>query len=95
MKIYSIYDKKSETYSLPFYAPADEVACRVVISAMIDRRVDFYIHAEDYSLRVLGDFRESDGNIESIDPVVVKTCEELAHLADKIRSQKFKEDENE
>lgn len=87
MEIYSIYDKKSQTYSLPFYAPSAEVACRVVINSMIDRRVDFYLHAEDYSVRHLGSFDQTTGDIFPGEIVNVKTCEELAAIADKLRER--------
>lgn len=93
MEIYSIYDKKSQTYSLPFYAPSAEVACRVVINSMIDKRVDFYLHAEDYSVRHLGSFDQQTGDIFPSEIINVKTCEELAIVADKLR-EKLGESEN-
>lgn len=94
MEVYSIYDKKAQTYSLPFYVPSAEVACRVVVNAMIvDKRIDFYVHAEDYSVRHLGSFDQISGEFTSSEIVNVKTCEELAVIADKLR-EKVGDDKN-
>lgn len=89
MNIYSIYDKKSATYSLPFYAPSADVAIRCVINAMLDKKIDFYLHAEDYSVRFIGEFDQQTGFISCDDAciVTVKTCEELAIMADELRKK--------
>lgn len=93
MNVYSIYDKKSATYSLPFYAPTHDTVCRVVVSSMIDRRADYYLHSEDYSIRFIGEYDEKQGLMIPCDPVSIKTCEELAVMADELRKRKLETNE--
>jgi hypothetical protein len=65
--MYTIYDKKSETYASPFIELTDGTAVRA-IQDMIMSNPDhpFSRHSEDYALYRIATFDENTGHVETI-----------------------------
>ncbi len=60
-KIYSIYDSKSEAYTLPFFYQLDNQAKRTFGDWVNDKEHVFGKHPEDYTLYLMGEFDASSG----------------------------------
>lgn len=65
MKIFSIYDNKTEIYSKPFYELTIGSAIRVFGDAANDPASAFSKHPADYNLFLLGEFDDNTGEILS------------------------------
>lgn len=63
MKICSIYDSKADAYLQPFFTPNSGTAIRSFSDAAKEEGSNFFKHAEDFTLFVLGDFDEHTGVI--------------------------------
>lgn len=70
MKLFSVYDVTSKSYSEPFCAPAEEVAKRNFRFTMT-RYDDFFV--KDMVLVYIGEFDISDGVLYPSDHIVVDT----------------------
>ncbi len=55
-KIYTTYDSKSESYTLPFYYPLDAQAIRTFTDWVNDPDHPFGKHPEDYTLFSIGEY---------------------------------------
>lgn len=67
-----IYNSKAvNAFMQPFLAPADGAAIRSFMDAVNDPKHDFGRHASDYDLYRLGDFDETEGRFDRIDPVLM------------------------
>lgn len=62
-KIYSIYDIKSESFAMPFYAVNDAVAIRTVQDAMAQPEIPLARYPNDFAIYYLGEFEEETGLI--------------------------------
>lgn len=60
-KIYSVYDSKAETYSLPFFVKLPAEAHRYFSSWINDPSHTFGRHPEDYTLFESGSYDDSTG----------------------------------
>lgn len=63
MKIFSIFDEKTEVYSKPFYELTIGSAIRVFSDAANDPQSPFSKHPEDYTLFLIGDFDDNTGEV--------------------------------
>lgn len=65
--MYTIYDKKSETYASPFIEMTDGTAVRAIQDIIMSKPDHpFSRHCEDYAMYKIGTFDEFTGNIELI-----------------------------
>lgn len=71
MKIYSIYDSKSEAYMNPWYARTKGEAIRSFEQACKDEKSQLSKYPEDFTLFELGEFDEYMGIIK---PNIAKTA---------------------
>lgn len=63
MKLFSIYDKKSEGYKPPFAVPTIGEAERAFLDACNTEGSDLQKHPDDYQLYFVGEFDFSSGEI--------------------------------
>lgn len=64
--LYSVYDKKSQTYSQPFTEINDGTAIRVIQDTMEQNpNHPFTRHSEDFNLERVGRFNELSGDLET------------------------------
>lgn len=70
MKLFSVYDVTSKSYSEPFCAPAEEVAKRNFRFTMT-RYDDFFV--KDMQLHCIGEFDSTSGVVSPIPIYVVDT----------------------
>lgn len=78
LNIYAIFDRKSLTYGIPFFAPASAVALRMCQTAVNSGSPsDVSLYPEDFSLYCLGSFTDSDGCITPSAPQFVINLAEL------------------
>lgn len=64
VNMYAIYDKKAETYSVPFHAYNHDCAKRIVIASMSDESF-LQKYPSDYRLDCIGDFEDTFGMFQS------------------------------
>lgn len=66
VNMYSIYDKKSETYSVPFHGINHDCAKRIVTASMHE---DSFLqkYPSDYRLDCIGTFEDTFGMFESFE----------------------------
>lgn len=75
IKVYSIYDVKAKSFSLPFFAPNDQVAKRSFSDLVNDPSSQVSLHPEDYKLYYCADFDQQTCRISQSSALV-------GHLAD-------------
>ena len=68
-KIYSLRDAAVEAFLQPFFAPTDGAAIRSLTQAVNDPNHDVSKNARDYSLWILAEFDDHDGQIVPMSPV--------------------------
>lgn len=61
MNIYSIYDSKTKAFSTPFFTVNNATALRSFSDLANDNNSQVSIHAEDFSLHLIGSFDEETG----------------------------------
>jgi hypothetical protein len=77
-QMYTVYDKKSETYSAPFVETTDGTAVRAIQDIIISNKEHpFSRHCEDYCLYRLGTWDELTGTIEAIGREAVQELRNL------------------
>lgn len=62
-KIYSIFDSKAESYTLPFFQQTEPMAIRTFADWCNDPNHTFGKHPEDYTLFESGTYDDSTGTI--------------------------------
>lgn len=62
-KLFSIFDSKVAAYALPFTAPTELAAIRMVVNAASDEDSDLHKFGADYTLFGIADFDEHTGTI--------------------------------
>ena len=67
MKVYSIYDKKSERFGVPFFCINDGVAKRELDRLSHDENSYVSAYPDDYSLYGLGSFDDEKGKLVGSD----------------------------
>lgn len=81
LKLYSIYDKKSESYSKPFDAYNDNCAKRMVAASM-DEASLLRKYPTDYRVDQIGTFNDENGQFENCpEKVIVSEVSNLVPLA--------------
>lgn len=60
-QMYSIYDKVSKVYILPFYQSNERVAIRSFVSGMMDSTHQLSQHPHDFVLFHMGEFDDESG----------------------------------
>lgn len=63
LKMFSVYDIKSESYMTPFFFPAVGQAVRAFKDLVADKRSTIGMHPEDYKLVHIADFDDSNCEI--------------------------------
>lgn len=69
LAIYSIHDKKMESFNRPFFMPADGAAIRAFQDEVNNKDSELSKHPEDYSLWAIGIFEEDIGAITALEPI--------------------------
>ena len=69
MKMFTIFDSKTEVYSKPFYCLTMGEALRTFTDAVNGEGSPFKAHPEDYTLFGIGDFDDATAEIKSVPPV--------------------------
>lgn len=70
MKIFSVYDCKSESYSLPFFESTTAAGIRSFAEACRDPNSMLWKHGADYTLFEIGDFEQATGELVAYDAKV-------------------------
>ena len=65
VRIYALFDAKTQCYMDPFVSPADGAAMRTVLRAALDPNHVFHHHGHDFSVFRLGVFDQVTGKIEA------------------------------
>lgn len=60
-KVFSVYDSKALAFISPIFAPTIGVALRMFEAAANDQNHEFHKHAGDYTLFLLGEWDEDNG----------------------------------
>lgn len=74
LKIFCIYDSKSEAYHMPFFSTTVGQAERSFSDAVVDNTTTFSKHPEDYTLFYCGDFDDSTAEIKGYKLVSLGTA---------------------
>lgn len=77
IKMYSLYDKKTQVYGRPFFAHNDGHAVRLIQDELADNSFVVARHPDDFSLHCVGAFDDATGNVESMTPSKVMDCDQL------------------
>lgn len=65
VKIYSIWDSKAETHTIPFFMHSDPPAIRAFTNMCMDKEHQFGKNPEDYTLFCLGELEDASGEIHA------------------------------
>lgn len=68
IKVFSIYDVKSEIYSQPFYQVTEGAALRAWVDLVNDGRSNVSQHPEDYCLFLVAEYDDTSANFETLTP---------------------------
>lgn len=63
--IYSLFDRKMQKYGLPFNAPNDDIAKRMLISTINAGGTTISDFPEDFSLFKLGKYNDDTGELKT------------------------------
>lgn len=76
VKIFVVYDSKSESYGQPFFQQATGAAIRGFSDEANGKRAESAIaaHPEDYTLFEIGSYDHSDGTMKLLDAKVSRGC---------------------
>lgn len=70
MKLYTVYDSKSEAYDRPWVSPSRGIAIRSLLDVLKDQNHPFTKWPGDFTLFEIGSFDEQKGTIETYDAKV-------------------------
>ncbi|AXL15156.1 nonstructural protein [Microviridae sp.] len=62
MQMFSVYDSKVQSYSIPFYSRTAEDALRKFSASVNDLKTPYSFHPEDYTLFHIGEFLIATGS---------------------------------
>lgn len=88
MNMYSIWDRKAQTYNQLFCAPNDAVAMRQITQVCMDESTDLARTPEDFELHQLGMWETASGQIETPpEPLLVIHVDTLSLAALRAKMQ--------
>lgn len=64
IKVYSIFDKKAETYGPPFFMLKEQMAVRAFSDISNDMSTMLSKHPEDYELYEIGEYNDNTADIK-------------------------------
>ncbi len=67
LKMFTVYDSKTEAYMPPFYMRTTGEALRAFTETASDPKHTFNNHSEDYTLFCVGDFDDSNAKCNLLD----------------------------
>lgn len=67
LRIFSVYDKKAQTFFSPFYYLNKALALRAFGEIVADPKSSIYKYPADFQIFLLGDFDEQTGQIQCLD----------------------------
>lgn len=70
LKVYTVYDSKTEAYIQPFYMQAKGQAIRSFTELVQDEKHAFGKHPEDYTIFELGDYDDQTSKFDLYDTPV-------------------------
>lgn len=70
LKVFSVYDTKTKSYSNPFYSPTPDSAIRAFVDITNNPKSDVNRHPSDYILHQIGEFDDSTGLLTPQTPVI-------------------------
>lgn len=70
MRCYSVYDRKTLAYGLPYFAPTDGAAVRTLSDAVNSGDSNLSRHPQDFVLYFIGEFNDAKGLLLSNAPLV-------------------------
>lgn len=82
MKVFTVFDIKTEIYQQPFFMPATGAAIRAFSDMVNDdpSKNQFAAHPEDYILYEIGSYDDSTGNFIPLDlPKALGTGSDFKH----------------
>lgn len=78
LKVFTVYDSKTEAYLQPFFMQSKGAAIRAFIDALRDPNHQFAKHAEDYTLFEVGSYDDGSARFTSlVTPVSLGTALDL------------------
>ena len=91
LNVYSIFDKKTASYSTPFFAQNHTEAQRTIYQTIYgdDGKTMLWNHASDFHLAYVGKF---DGELGELVPEEREVVLEVGMLKESIRSEKRREE---
>lgn len=93
---YSVYDKKSGSFSPLLPAPTREVFLRSLVSALASNMSNPYVtYPEDFDVYLIGTFDESEGAFYEFDRELVCGMEEVVSRIKKLLGRSEKENDRE
>lgn len=66
LKIFAIYDAKTEAYHQPFFLQTKGQAIRAFSDAANDPKTEFSRHPEDYTLFEIGEYDDQTGSVHNL-----------------------------
>lgn len=71
MQVFSVFDKVSQAYGIPFFCPNNGVAKRMFCDLVRDESSVIYKHPSDFELYNLGEFDVDSGEFSCAAPLFV------------------------
>lgn len=68
MKVFSVYDSKSQVFSSPFFSPQIGSALRSFSDAVNDSQTPFFRHPTDFVLYQVGEWDDNLGGFTNVSP---------------------------
>ncbi len=80
IKMYAIYDRKTEIHHCPLYAHSTGHVLRVIGDMVADPQTPFYRHPEDYQLFEIGTYDDATAHVVPNTPHLISTLSDLVRL---------------
>jgi len=81
LQVYAVYDAAVGCYMQPFFLRSKGEALRSFMDAVSDRKTQFSIHPEDFSLFQVGEYEEATGTlIPSLTPVKIVAALDVVRI---------------
>ena len=71
LQSFSVYDKKSQSFSRPFFSATKGEASRAFSDMINDTSHPLGKHPEDYSLYLVGNFNDKEGKLSSMSSIEI------------------------
>ena len=79
-RLFSVYDEKTKTYTVPFFAQTNEIAKRTVLGSFSSTS-QLVLYPSDYILYCLGSIDDTTGAIEPVSAIRINAISELIPVA--------------